>query len=268
MGDKATLAKARRELEELYLGVPDESVNLTFGDLAEVKQLSEKKKHTNMDPISETKPKEGLATLKKLPSLDFNRALQASKSSHDHHHHHHGHHAHVDSSVDSISHSHRHHGGEDLRASRGGHHSVNGENHRGHAITPNSHHHSAGFRHGMESSMAFDDVSGISMSSMHPIPERGGGRRRPGIPHSNICTICTTYIYIFRHRCLELCKHRHGRDVRRKKVCRVFGEKIQPKVHTKSRKDRVLCEVPEFGEAARTQVGRKRAQTERRERIW
>ncbi|KAF2954590.1 hypothetical protein DAI22_01g494400 [Oryza sativa Japonica Group] len=27
-------------------------------------------------------------------------------------------------------------------------------------------------------------------------------RRRPGIPHSNICALCNSYIYLFRHRCL------------------------------------------------------------------
>ncbi|KAK7853351.1 extra-large guanine nucleotide-binding protein 1 [Quercus suber] len=32
-------------------------------------------------------------------------------------------------------------------------------------------------------------------------PERAG-RRRPGIPHSNICTICSNYVYILRNRCL------------------------------------------------------------------
>src|SRR6185312_13906675 len=34
MGDKATLRMARQELEDLYLGVPDDSVDLTFKDLA------------------------------------------------------------------------------------------------------------------------------------------------------------------------------------------------------------------------------------------
>jgi hypothetical protein len=26
--------------------------------------------------------------------------------------------------------------------------------------------------------------------------------RRPGIPHSNICTLCNKYVYLFRHRFL------------------------------------------------------------------
>ncbi|KAH6814195.1 hypothetical protein C2S51_023213 [Perilla frutescens var. frutescens] len=38
--------------------------------------------------------------------------------------------------------------------------------------------------------MAYDDISHVS------------ARRRPGIPHSNICALCCNYIYICRHRCL------------------------------------------------------------------
>ncbi|KAI3410820.1 uncharacterized protein J3R85_018427 [Psidium guajava] len=56
-------------------------------------------------------------------------------------------------------------------------------------------------RPGMEEniSMGHDDMMSMSMSvSM----AAHGQRRRPGIPHSNICTICSTYIYMFRHRCL------------------------------------------------------------------
>jgi hypothetical protein len=88
MGDVATLAKARMELEELYLGIPDESVNLTFQDLAEVTQnvkASEKKKSTKMEPISEVKtPRKG-SPLIKIPSLDFNTGgfQHVMKSTHD-----------------------------------------------------------------------------------------------------------------------------------------------------------------------------------------
>ncbi|XP_057789673.1 uncharacterized protein LOC131006536 [Salvia miltiorrhiza] len=101
-----TVGKAKKELEELYLGVPDESVNLTFQDLAQLTT------HQN-------KPK---SPLSKLPSIDFPSP---------HHHH-----------------------------------------------RPHHHHH--------------DETS---------VVERGG-RRRPGIPHSNICALCCNYIYICRHRCL------------------------------------------------------------------
>jgi hypothetical protein len=188
MGDVATLAKARMELEELYLGIPDESVNLTFQDLAEVTQnvkASEKKKSTKMEPISEVKtPRKG-SPLIKIPSLDFNTGFQhVMKSTHDtgdhlyrggHDHHHHSH------------------------ATRGHRYVNSEESHRSHA-SPGDHR-SAGFRHAVEGrSIAYDDVSGMnSMASMH---QERGGRRRPGIPHSNICTVCSTYIYIFRHRCL------------------------------------------------------------------
>ncbi|XVF46115.1 hypothetical protein PTKIN_Ptkin03bG0000800 [Pterospermum kingtungense] len=164
MGD---LAKARMELEEMYLGIPDDSVNLTFQDLADMKQkanASDKKKSTSVqEPLQEAKnPKQG-SPLSKLPSLDFKRGLQATN--------------------DHI----QEHGYEDMDM---GHHH---QSHRSHATSPR------GNRHGLERSLAYDDVSVISMASTYP--ERGQ-RRRPGIPHSNICTICTTYIYIFRHRCL------------------------------------------------------------------
>ncbi|KAF5744441.1 hypothetical protein HS088_TW07G00012 [Tripterygium wilfordii] len=148
---------ARLELEELYLGVPDDSVNLTFQHLADVKQKpAGKKKPTSavtiMEAIEEVKtPNHASSPLKKLPSLDFNRALQPSKPHNLHLH-------------------------------------------------PDHHHHPRSSNHVVKSSIgALDDISGVSMAST--FPDRGG-RRRPGIPHSSICTICTTYIYIFRHRCL------------------------------------------------------------------
>ncbi|KAF5727295.1 Extra-large GTP-binding protein 3 [Tripterygium wilfordii] len=169
MGDVETLAKARLELEELYLGVPDDSVNLTFQDLADVKQKPGMKKTTStmtiMEAIEEVQtPKHVSSPIKKLPSLDFNRALQPSKPHNLH-----------DGYEDGADHHRRHYD----------HHDHHHHHHRNHVV---------------ESSIgAIDDVSGVSMASN--FPDRGG-RRRPGIAHSNICTICTTYICIFRHRCL------------------------------------------------------------------
>ncbi|KAJ9698890.1 hypothetical protein PVL29_007792 [Vitis rotundifolia] len=205
MGDLTTLAKARRELEELYLGVPDESVNLTFQDLAEVTKNAvpppEKRKAISMESTPEGKSKrEGPSPLNKIPSLDFNRGLQASKSSppppHQHSPYHH-HHVNKDRTDSHRAPSHHHHlDGEGM-----GHHYADGENFSSHA-SPNGSRKHSGYRHAVESSMAYDDRSHVSMASIiSPFSERGG-RRRPGIPHSNICTICNTYIYIFRHRCL------------------------------------------------------------------
>lgn len=180
MGDKATLAKARKELEELYLGIPDDSVNLTFQDLAQVKRTSnvsppEKKNSALLlEPIQEAKtPKHGSSTLNKLPSLDFSKGLDSILESQG------GHRGHA------ISPIHRYGEEDDHRGT-----------HRGHSSSPKKR---AEFRHAVETSMAYDEASMMSMASTYP--ERGQ-RRRPGIPHSNICTICCTYIYIFRHRCL------------------------------------------------------------------
>ncbi|KAK3039891.1 hypothetical protein RJ639_028284, partial [Escallonia herrerae] len=204
MGDLSTLAKARRELEDLYLGVPDDSVNLTFQDLAEVKQLHahhstslERKRSGQLNPITEaTTPKREKPlppNLAKLPSLDFSRGLEASMR----HHHQTNTHYHHD-----------HHGEKGLHASRGSgglhdhHHASGRDHHRDHHAVAYSPRRDVGFRHAIETSVAFDDVSGMSIAStVNPFQEKGG-RRRPGIPHSNICTVCSVYIYMFRHRCL------------------------------------------------------------------
>ncbi|CAI9107153.1 OLC1v1006448C2 [Oldenlandia corymbosa var. corymbosa] len=199
------MAKAKRELEELYSGIPDDSVNLTFGDLAEIRQENrvssvphhplERKNSPPLVPISEASPrKEEVMPLAKLPSLDFSRALEASAqynninnhnfhSNHVSDHHHFMHH-------NNSHHNHHHHG----------HHREHHHNY-GHGETPP--HHAGGHHHhhlGMQNnSMVYDDMSQMSGA----FTERGGGgRRRPGIPHSNICTLCSNYIYVFRHRCL------------------------------------------------------------------
>ncbi|KAG6738163.1 hypothetical protein POTOM_059725 [Populus tomentosa] len=87
MGDLKTLAKARMELEELYSGIPDDSVNLTFQDLAiHVKQSKNSPPEkintstTTKEPIQEATTPKQASPLTKLPSLDFNRGLQASKN--------------------------------------------------------------------------------------------------------------------------------------------------------------------------------------------
>ncbi|XVF05860.1 hypothetical protein REPUB_Repub05bG0209500 [Reevesia pubescens] len=228
MGDSATLAKARMELEELYLGIPDDSVNLTFQDLADVKQKAkasdQKKKSTSTEPLQEAKtPKQG-SSLTKLPSLDFNRGLQATKDhSHYQQHHQHNHylkHAgyednNFDSHIEMGQHHHRHHeyDSQNMHALNNHQFGIGDQSHRSHATSPRTH---TEFRHGLEKSVAYDDVSVVSMASTY---HERGQRRPPGIPHSNICTICSTYIYIFRHRCL-VC----GRVYCRECVCMGMGE--------------------------------------------
>lgn len=182
---KFTLAKARRELEDLYLGVPDESVNLTFQDLADVKQKvisPDKKNKPNTNPVDavpEANPKEGPKEgppLTKLPSLDFNRGWQR----HDHHHHYL-----TDGTTQVV----------DSPRGRPPHHL--------HSTSISPRRINGAFRsRAVETNMAYDeDMSHISMASTTSYQQRGG-RRRPGIPHSSICTVCSVYIYIFRHRCL------------------------------------------------------------------
>ncbi|PNT08386.3 hypothetical protein POPTR_013G157100v4 [Populus trichocarpa] len=203
MGDLRTLAMARMELEELYLGIPDDSVNLTFEDLAiHVKQhisstTSEKinTTTTSLESIQEVvqTPKQA-APLTKLPSLDFNKGLQASKNHHQSHHLDHVSEGHP---FDK-SHKHYLHDGTHRPYGSGG--QYHDQSHHVHAnIGPKS---PSKSRFAMERSREYDDddVSVMNMNSMYQ--ERSGRPRRPGIPHSNICTVCSTYIYIFRHRCL------------------------------------------------------------------
>lgn len=207
MGDLKTLAKARMELEELYSGIPDDSVNLTFQDLAiHVKQSQKSPPEkmntstTTKEPIQEAKTPKQVSPLTKLPSLDFNRGLQASKNHQQPRHLAEGH---------PLGQSHKHNLQHDESHSPCG--SIGSDHH-----DQSNHVHANIGRKGPsksrfapERSREFDDVSVMSMNSMYQ--ERSGRPRRPGIPHSNICTICSTYIYIFRHRCL-VCGRVHCRN--------------------------------------------------------
>ncbi|KAK8554810.1 hypothetical protein V6N13_118491 [Hibiscus sabdariffa] len=218
MEDTATVAKARMELEELYLGIPDDSVNLTFQDLADMQRKAnpsdDKKKSTSMamDTLHEHKTPTQVSSLSKLPSLDFSRGLQEI-----------GHHEHYPEESGSDMEMDHHRPRHNIHALKDHQYGIGDQ--PVHATSPRAH---TEFRHGAEKGSAYDDLSVVSMASSYP--ERGQ-RRRPGVPHSNICTICSTYIYIFRHRCLALRLYRHGRNDRRQKVCSLSGEKIQPKCH-------------------------------------
>ncbi|XP_076911001.1 uncharacterized protein LOC143609188 [Bidens hawaiensis] len=222
--DRATLAKARRELEELYLGVPDDSVNLTFQDFAQVSQNLPvppppgKKKPAplkgsakRMDSISESIPKRD--HMSKIPSLDFSRGLEATSATppHYNHHHHvvedsplvglppgrnynhgdgHDYYGRHDHAVKSPKHGHHHHD-HGMKSPMHGHHD--------HAMKSPMHGHHG---HVVDNSIAYDDMSVMSGMSITSMYQEKSGRRRPGIPHSNICTVCSVYIYVFRNRCL------------------------------------------------------------------
>ncbi|XP_075521261.1 uncharacterized protein LOC142554477 [Primulina tabacum] len=194
MGDRATLEKARKELEDFYLGVPDDSVNLTFQDLAQVRQqhAPDKKKAI----VSESCPETRLA---KIPSLDFTKGLEASFQTTNNHH-------------NNSHHGDRHRSNEDdFRGGLGIMHGHDHHHHHRHHANAHSHDHLHGLSlrggdHGVGSfqrSVVYDDdMSHVSGMSVAYSGERGGGRTRPGIPHSNICTVCCNYIYLFRYRCL------------------------------------------------------------------
>lgn len=172
MGDHAmkktttTAAKPRMELEELYLGIPDESVNLTFQDLADLSVSEKRTKPPIITTVNEDlADHHSPSPLARLPSLDFNTGLQAPSN-------HHGH-GHVGLDVSGGDKSWGHYG---------------------------NYVHKSGGRSPVQckGSGYDDDMSRVSTAS----GKGGGRRRRPGIPHSKICTVCSTYIYIFRTRCL------------------------------------------------------------------
>ncbi|KAI3993663.1 hypothetical protein MKX01_002676 [Papaver californicum] len=180
MGDKkATLVNARKELEELYLGIPDESVNLTLQDLVKFKQQNgvAERKQPNIEPIKEvyaTSGNEGFG-IAKTPSFAFTKGLQDSESYRDHH---------MEGDIKYTS-------------PRDHHRYYQGNAFHNHTIQDISTPRNNDMR-SLESSFMYDDGSVCARSTF----AEKGGRKRAGIPHSNICNICSTYIYIFRNRCL------------------------------------------------------------------
>lgn len=149
-------------LEDLYQGIPDESVNLTFQHLAQVNTSEKRKPATTLTPSR---------SLTKLPSLDFTKGLQGSAHHHDQHH------------VQDFG-----HGGSSPWGHPGhfNHHSGGGSQRSPHCTIS-----------GDDRSKC-----GVSFDGMSVASGRGSRRPRPGIPHSKICATCNTYIYIFRTRCL------------------------------------------------------------------
>ncbi|WOK95870.1 hypothetical protein Cni_G04577 [Canna indica] len=165
MGDKAILAKARKELEDLYLGVPDESVDLSFKDFTSFQQndVAETKTIGSMCPIQEEPPPKVhtvAAPVNSSPSLDFAKGLQGAAKNYE----------------------------REIYRERIARNSFKRSNKSSAVISVEN------------SNRAYvDDASGLSMVSA---AGEAGRRKRPGIPHSNICALCSAYIYIFRNRCL------------------------------------------------------------------
>lgn len=191
MGDKAaTMAKARQELEDLYSGVVDDSVDLTFKDMARCRQqqqqngVAERKKKAmtaNMEPIYEQSRRESNTTKELLncPSLDFSVAFNGLTNNRGR------------SAV-----------GDDRRAS------LEDELYnREQAAARAKGHGAADAVRGLKplvveaSSRTYDDSSPLSQLAS-PFQGADGRKKRPGIPHSNICALCSEYIYIYRNRCL------------------------------------------------------------------
>ncbi|CAN1179980.1 hypothetical protein LINPERHAP2_LOCUS34532 [Linum perenne] len=212
MGDNKirTVAMARMELEELYSGLPDESVNLTFQDMAQVEQQERSGSMDRREPGS-------IASLNKIPSLDFNRGLEATRvvdgrsvvTEED------GGHRQGDSTVmvessRSLDHNVSCESVVSTRQNSSGplgspavNHVVSGSDRYQTPVSSTRHSYRPPSSGGVTPSASYE-ASGTSVGTCGTpvydvVIDKG---RRLGIPHSNICTICSTSIYFFKNRCL------------------------------------------------------------------
>ncbi|KAL6885530.1 hypothetical protein ACP4OV_010309 [Aristida adscensionis] len=229
MGDKMTLRMAREELEDLYLGVPDDSVDLTFKDLAftapaaalpspspaaptatAVLDDDERKtkktaaaglarSSTNIftyRPLVDEHDGDGPAGAGPGPPGLLQLSPSPSAAAAPPPHRHPAHHdddggggdpylqldaADAAPGATSTARISRH--AVDVEAGGGGRRSR-----RSHVAAA-----AAAGGGGGGGASSHDERRAAGHSSHY---------RRPGIPHSNICAVCNTYIYVFRHRCL------------------------------------------------------------------
>lgn len=150
MGDGRTVMKAMQELEELYGGIPDESVDLTFKDFASMQQAEpEEKKVISMNPkLHQEITQQDQDMKKKKKNISAESKIPHSTI---------------------IFHEQYH---------------LNSVNNINHMMS------SAHLREEEE-------------EEEEEKKQRGGRRKaRPGIPHTNLCSLCNRYIHLFRHRCL------------------------------------------------------------------
>nr|GMD20244.1 Extra-large GTP-binding protein 3 [Ipomoea batatas] len=220
MGELESVAKAKRELEEIYLGVPDDSVNLTFQDFVRqpsfnlsINSLGSDDNKLENEPIYAT-------VHARLPSLDFKQALEASSSqnpvtsakSHSYNGHHDDHDTRVHAHQTINARHHHQHRKQILQRGHGGeahgnnyatdmHDNVSGQHHTipCHDSSACRHRHAYDHYDTVRRTSEMSTGSGVSATDT---PPHQGRRRRPGTPHSKICTLCSTHAYIFRHRCL------------------------------------------------------------------
>ncbi|CAL5029122.1 unnamed protein product [Urochloa decumbens] len=209
-GEKATLRLARQELEDLYLGVPDDSVDLTFKDLAssslpappaaattrlspvhegDADQLDEHKKKTTTTGCVLARSSTNIFTYRPLEADRYDSggagggallqlpppspAAPPRKARFV-----------VDDDDDDYDVDRYHHAAAPTARAAG---------------------EAAGGRRIRSSHVADDDDAaggGGRRERRAAAHSRGNNYRRPGIPHSNMCALCNNYVYLFRHRCL------------------------------------------------------------------
>ncbi|CAJ2640497.1 unnamed protein product [Trifolium pratense] len=157
MGDhKKKALEPKLKLEELYEGIPDESVNLTFQDLPNVMKNTTIYEGNAINTPTKNISSPSLSPMSMSPIHDFQKGLKVYSN-------------------------------DIYNQQDFGHRGVDGV---GVQSTPSR---------ASEYSMGYDAMSGESLGS----GKAGvGRRRRQGIPHSKICTICNDYVYFFRTRCL------------------------------------------------------------------
>jgi hypothetical protein len=172
MGEKvATVRMARQELEDLYRAVPDDSVELTFKDLL-------------APPPTTVLPAAKTTTLAAIDELDDDERNSKALL--------------VRSSTNIFTYKTDSDNDDDQRYQD----AVHRTSAAGFQLSPSPSPPPAGRR--------------SSRTAIRPSAEgteqqqrggtglrRVGNFRRPGIPHSNLCALCSGYVHILRHRCLS-----------------------------------------------------------------
>uniref|UniRef100_A0ACD5WNB1 Uncharacterized protein n=1 Tax=Avena sativa TaxID=4498 RepID=A0ACD5WNB1_AVESA len=177
MGEKvATLRMARLELEDLYRAVPDDSVELTFKDLVAPPPRAAVSPAKTLAAIVEDEDNErhSKAALLRSSTNIFTYKVDSDTDRDDDHEHDHG--------------------------------VIYPTSAAGFQLSPSPSPPPAGRR---SRSTAIRPSEGTEQQQLrggnNNVLRRNGGvgnYRRPGIPHSNLCAHCSTYVHILRHRCL------------------------------------------------------------------
>jgi hypothetical protein len=175
MGEKvASLRMARLELEDLYRAVPDDSVELTFKDLLAAPPPA-------VPPAAKTT----LAAIDELDGDERHSKAELLRSSTNIFTYK------IDSDTD---------GDDQLH-----HDAVHPTSAAGFQLSPSPSPPPAGRRSSRTAAIRPSAAAEGTDDQQRGLRRNGGvgNYRRQGIPHSNLCALCSGYVHILRHRCLS-----------------------------------------------------------------